>query len=47
MLVKGKSNNYWPKDFEEEELPLSEGYALTPIMHVEMEEEADLSSQMG
>lgn len=34
VLQTGKSNNFWPKDFEDEELALSPGYSLTPMMRV-------------
>jgi hypothetical protein len=44
VLSKGKSNNFWPKDFEEDVLPLCEGYELTPLMHVEIPDDLDLSA---
>ncbi len=36
--MKGKSNNYWPKDFEENYLPLSSGFTLSAHMNVELPE---------
>lgn len=41
VLGKGKSNSFWPKDFEEEDLPLNEGYQLTPLMRLEVVNDPD------
>jgi hypothetical protein len=35
ILLKGKSNEYWPKDFENNDLPLNTNYNLSPIMNVD------------
>ena len=45
VLKAGKSHQYWPKDFEEDDLPLSTGYSLTPMMQVDLAQEiSDVSA---
>ena len=45
VLKEGKSNDFWPKDFEEDTLPLKNGFALSPLMQVDITpEEAEHSA---
>jgi hypothetical protein len=37
ILAEGKSNQFWPKDFEEDELHLADGFTLSPIMSVDFD----------
>jgi hypothetical protein len=37
ILAEGKSNQFWPKDFEEDELHLAEGFTLGPMMTVDLD----------
>ena len=43
ILVQGKSNNFWPKDFEEDAMLFSKDYRLGPLLQVQMDDPQDSS----
>jgi hypothetical protein len=46
ILAEGKSNNFWPKDFEEDSMALSKDFKLGPLLQVQLDDPAD-SSEMS
>jgi hypothetical protein len=43
ILAEGKSNNFWPKDFEEDSMVLCKDFKLGPLLQVQLEDPPDSS----